>query len=315
MRSIAIEEFGGPEKLQPLDLPRPKPDKDEVLIRAVACGVNPVDWKIREGRLSALMPHAFPLIPGWDVAGVVEELGERATRFRKGDRVWACARKPVVQWGCYAEYVAVDETHVALMPSKLLYEEAAAVPLAALTAYQALCGQARLGAGSSVLIHAAAGGVGHLAVQLARHAGAEVLGTAGPANQAFLLELGVQVAIDYTKEDFREAVRRHRPQGVDLVIHSLDTEPVTRSYEVLKKGGRLVSIVGPPELDEAARRQVTAHGLFVAPNGEQLNQLASLVDRGCLRAHVEKIYELAQAEQAQRRIAAGHVRGKLVLNL
>jgi len=315
MRAIAIEEFGGPEKLKAMNLPRPKPEKSEVLIRAVAAGVNPVDGKIREGALRELLPHSFPLIPGWDVAGVVEEFGEGTTQFRKGDRVWAYARKPVVQWGCYAEYVAVPETSVALMPTKLLYEEAAAVPLAALTAYQCLFARPGFGAGSSVLVHAAAGGVGHFAVQLARHAGAEVFGTAGPANQPFVLELGADASIDYTKEDFREAVRRHRPEGVDLVISSLDPQTVSRSYDVIKPGGRLVSVVGRPDPEEAARHQLTADYLFVEPSGEQLTTLAGLVNQGKLRPHVEKIFALDEAAQAQQMVADGHVRGKLVLNL
>ena len=278
MRAIAIEEFGGPERLQLMDLPRPRPGRSEVLVRAVAVGVNPVDWNIREGRLQKILPHAFPLVPGWDVAGVVEELGENATRFRKGDRVWVYAWKPHVQWGCYAEYVAVAETSVALMPTKLLYEEAAAVPLAALTAWQCLFDDPGIGAGSSVLVHAAAGGVGHFAVQLARHAGAGVIGTAGTANQPFVLELGAIATVDYTKEDFREVVRRHRPEGVDLAICSTDPEATRHSYDVIKPGGRLISLVGPPDHDEAARHYVTACDLFVEPDAEQLATLAGLID-------------------------------------
>jgi len=315
MRAIAIEEFGGPERLQLMDLPRPRPGKSEVLVRAVAVGVNPVDWNIREGRLQKILPHAFPLVPGWDVAGVVEQLGENATRFRKGDRVWAYAWKPHVQWGCYAEYVAVAETSVALMPTKLLYEEAAAVPLAALTAWQCLFDDPGIGSGSSVLVHAAAGGVGHFAVQLARHAGAGVIGTAGTANQPFVLELGAIATVDYTKEDFREVVRRHRPEGVDLAICSTDLETMKRSYDVIKPGGRLVSLVGEPDPEEAARHNVTSSDLFVEPDAEQLATLAGLVDLGKLRPHVQKIYALRDAAQAQKRSAEGHVRGKLVLNL
>jgi len=315
MRAIAIEEFGGPERLQLMDLPRPKPAKSEVLIRAVAAGVNPVDWNIREGRLKEILPHAFPLIPGWDVAGVVEELGENATRFRKGDRVWAYAWKPRLQWGCYAEHVAIAESSVALMPTKLLYEEAASVPLAALTAWQCLFHQSEIGSGSSVLVHAAAGGVGHFAVQLARHAGAEVIGTAGTANQPFVLELGAIATVDHTKEDFREVVRRHRPEGVDLAICSTDLETMKRSYDVIRPGGKLVSLIGEPDRDEAARHNVTACDLFVEPDAEQLATLAGLVDLGKLRPHVQKIYALRDAAEAQKRSAEGHVRGKLVLNL
>ena len=315
MRAIAIEDFGGPERLQLMSLPRPKAGKKEVLIRAVAVGVNPIDWAIREGRLREILPHTFPLVPGWDVAGVIEEMGEDATRFRKGDRVWAYAWKPRVQWGCYAEYVAVIESSVALMPTKLLYEEAAGVPLAALTAWQCLFDHAGIGPGASVLIHAAAGGVGHFAVQLARHAGADVIGTAGTSNQPFVLELGAVATVDYTKEDFREVVRRHRPEGVDLAICSTDAETMKRSYDVIKPGGRMVSLIGAPDHEEAARHKVTACDLFVEPDAEQLATLAGLIDLGKLRPHVQKIYGLRDAAEAQKRSAEGHVRGKLVLNL
>ena len=166
-----------------------------------------------------------------------------------------------------------------------------------------------------MLIHAAAGGVGHFAVQLARHAGAWVIGTAGTANQPFVLELGANATVDYTKEDFREVVRRHRPEGVDLAICSTDLETVKRSYDVIRPGGRLVSLVGEPDSDEADRRHVTAYDMFVEPNAEQLAKLAGLVDQGKLRPNVQKIYALREAAEAQKRSAEGHVRGKLVLNL
>ena len=244
MRAVAIESFGGSERLRLTDVPRPRPSRDEVLVRTVAAGVNPVDWKIREGFLADRSPHAFPLVPGWDVAGVVEEIGESISRFRKGDKVWAYARKPVVQWGTYAEFVAVREDHVALMPSKLLFEEAAGIPLAALTAYQALFVHARVESGMTVLVHAAAGGVGHFAVQLATHAGARVYGTASSANHPFVLELGAVGAIDYGREDFREGVSRLCPDGVDVVLDAVGGDTQHRSLDVVKAGGSLVSIVG-----------------------------------------------------------------------
>lgn len=170
MKAVAMHAFGGPEVLVVTDLPRPKPDRGELLIRTLAAGVNPVDWKIREGSLSRV-PHGFPLIPGWDVAGVVDELGEGCQRFRKGERVFAYARKLHIQWGTYAEYVCVPERHVALMPPSLLFEEAAAIPCAALTAEQALA-RAGLAAGATLLVLNGSGGVGHFALQLAKIAGA-----------------------------------------------------------------------------------------------------------------------------------------------
>lgn len=315
MRAIAIDGFGGPEQLKPMALPRPRPERGEILIHVVAAGVNPVDCQIRAGRLRERLPHRFPLIPGWDVAGVVEELGEGATRFRKGERVWGFARKAVVQWGCYAEYVSVPEASAALMPARLLYEEATAVPLAALTALQALTARARLGPGMAVLIHAAGGGVGHFAVQLARLTGARVLATASAAKQPFILGLGAEVGIDYTKEDFGDVVRRHCPEGVDVVLDAVGGETLARSYAVLKPGGRLASIVDEPDPAEAARHGVQAHHLVVQPDGEQLRHVAQLFDQKKLRVHVQKIYRLADAAEAHRTSEAGHVQGKLVLNL
>jgi len=304
MRAMAIDGFGGPEKLRQVALPRPKPTGEQVLIRTVAAGVNPIDWKIRAG--STAVKHAFPLIPGFDVAGVIEELGERSTRFRKGDRVWAFARESIVQWGCYADYVAVDESSVGLMPSKLLYEEAAAVPLAALAAWQALFDEGGVSAEATVLIHGAAGGIGHFAVQLARNAGVKVLGTGGPEDRAFLHELGAAVVIDRASEDYREVVRRHVPDGLDLVIDTVGAETASAGVELLKDGGRVVNTAaaGAPQPEWVVR-----------PSGERLGRIKALVDQGKLGPHVCKIYSLGEAPEAQRRSEEGDVRGKLVLNL
>ncbi len=313
MRSMAIEDFGDLDRLKPMDLPRPKPARGELLVRVVAAGVNPVDWNIVEGRLEGVLPHAFPLIPGWDVAGVIEELGEGTGRFRRGERVWAYARKPVVQWGCYAEYAALPEASVALMPTGLLFEEAAGVPLAALTAYQALLGKASPGQGRIVLVHAAAGGVGHFAVQLGRNAGARVLGTARATNHPFVLGLGAEAAIDYTQEDVRDAVRRHAPDGVDVVLDCVGGPALQASFDVLKTGGRLVSIVERPDPAACEAHRVSGDFVFVEPSGEQLKHLSSLVERGKLKPHISRILPLGEAAAALAESRAGHVRGKLVL--
>jgi NADPH:quinone reductase-like Zn-dependent oxidoreductase len=285
------------------------------VIRIVAAGVNPVDWKIREGWLKSRIPHAFPLVPGWDVAGTVEDLGDGVARFKKGDRVFAYARKPVVQWGAYAELIALPESSAAKMPSKLLFEESAAVPLAALTAHQSLLRDPSLGPGKAVLVLAAAGGVGHFAVQLARIAGARVLAVAGTANQEFVLGLGAESPIDYTREDWSDAVDRICPEGVDFVLDALGGEEQKKALNVLKPGGRLVGIVSPPDEALAKKREVSADYVFVSPSAEQLGQLASWVDAGKLRPHVSRVFPLAEAAQAQQLSQAGHVRGKLVLAL
>jgi NADPH2:quinone reductase len=313
---MAIREFGDPDptRLSAMRLPRPEPAGSEVLVRVVAAGVNPVDWKICRGYLKEFLPHRFPLVPGWDVAGVVEDIGDGASRFRRGDRVWAYARKPEVQWGCYAEYVALPEGHLAPMPARLLFEEAAAVPLAALTAYQCLFEIARVGPGTQLVVHGAGGGVGHFAVQLARRAGATVYGTAGPEKQAFVSSLGA-TAIDYTREEFGDALRRLSPQGVDVVLDTVGGDTLARSFAVLRPSGTLISIVEDPDPALAERHGVRACSMFVEPNGEQLRELAARVDRQELRPHVQHIYPLAQAAQALRVSIAGHVQGKLVLAL
>lgn len=315
MRAMAISDFGGPEQLRATTLPRPRAGRGELLLRVVAAGVDPIDCAIRAGRLRDRMPHAFPLVPGWDVAGVVEELGEDTGRFRKGDRVWACARKPTVQWGCYAEYVALEESVVALMPQKLLFEEAAACPVSALTAQQALFDRSGLGTDSAVLVHGASGAVGHFAVQLARNAGARVLGAASGADQAFVLDLGAAAAIDDATEDLAEAVRRHCPDGVDLVLDTLGGDRLNRSRELLRAGGRLVSVAEPRQTPASTDEGPRVQFIDVSPDADQLELLARRIDRGELRGEVQKIHGLADAAEAHRTIERGHVRGKLVLNL
>jgi len=315
MRAMAILEFGGPDKLRPTALPRPEPQKGEVLVRVVSAGVNPVDCMIRAGELSEHIEHRFPLVPGWDLAGVVEDFGPGAGRFRKGDRVWACARKPMAQWGTYAEYVCVAEDALATMPTKLLFEEAASVPLAALAAWQCLFAEPAVAEGQTVLVHAAAGGVGHFAVQLAKHHGARVIGTGSAENQSFILGLGAQIGIDYTREDFREAVRRHCPDGVDLLLDLRGGETLAASYEIVKSGGRLVSLAAEPDPDAAASRGISACSRFVEPNGDQLESIARLFDRQVVKTHVQKIYPLNKAAEAHELLEQGHVKGKLVLNL
>jgi NADPH:quinone reductase-like Zn-dependent oxidoreductase len=315
MRAMAIEGFGEPDLLRQMALPRPPPAKGEIQIRVVSAGVNPVDCMVRSGRLRDQFPHEFPLVLGWDVAGVVEAFGEGAGRFRKGDRVWACARKPTAQWGTYAEYVNVHVDSVALMPARLLFEEAASVPLAALAAWQCLFAEPGLAPGQTVLVHAAAGGVGHFAVQIAKDRGAHVVGTGSGSSQPFILGMGAEAGIDYVKEDFREALRRHCPDGADLVLDLVGGDTLARSYEVVKAGGRLVSLAEEPEAAIAASRGITAHSRFVEPSGDQLEHIARLFDVGAVKTHVQKIYPLAKAADAHRVLEDGHVKGKLVLNL
>jgi NADPH2:quinone reductase len=314
MKAVAIHAFGGPEVLALTDLPRPKPERGEVLVRTLAAGVNPVDWKVREGRLSPRVPHGFPLIPGWDVAGVVDELGEGCQRFRKGDRVFAYARKPLVQWGTYAEYVAVAERHVALMPPSLLFEEAAAIPCAALTAQQALA-RAGLAAGAKLLVLNGSGGVGHFALQLARIAGVRAIATAGATNQEFMMSQGAESSIDTARDPLAEVVESRYPGGVDAVLDAIGGEPLTEAAAVVKPGGVIVSVVDTLDPEALKARGVRFERISSVPSGEQLAVFAAHAGRKKLRPHVQTIFPLSSAAAAQEESRRGHVRGKLVLAL
>ena len=313
MKAIAIQSFGGPENLAIHDLPQPKPGPGEVLIRVVAAGVNPVDWKMREGGLARL-PHAFPLVLGWDVAGVVDELGEGCHRFRKGERVFAYARKPFLQWGTYAECVAVPEGHAASMPANLLFEEAAAIPCAALTAHQALM-SAGLAHGATLAVLNGSGGVGHFALQLAKIAGARSVATSGPGNQEFVLAQGASGAIDHTRDDLVGAVTSRFPGGADIVLDAIGGDPLASALDIVKPGGVVVSVVGALDPAAVAARGARFIRISSEPSGEQLEIFAAHAKRKTLRPHVQTIHPFVEAARAQEESRAGHVRGKLVLAL
>jgi NADPH:quinone reductase-like Zn-dependent oxidoreductase len=315
MKAIAIHEFGGRDKLTMMDLPVPVPQAGEILIRVHACGVNPVDYKIREGLLRDRLPHQFPVVLGWDAAGVVAKLGRGVKGVACGDEVVAYCRKPTVQWGTYAEYVAVPLESVAPKPRSASFAEAAAYPLAALTAYQSLFDAAGLVSGEMVLVHAAAGGVGSFAVQLARARGAQVIGTAQKGHHAYLHDLGVTWAVDYRERDFRESVRTVRPEGVDVVLDGVGGDVTTQSVDILKSGGRLVSILNPSVVHALVERGVAAQYVFVAPNRAELTTLSEMVDARHLRVHLSSILPLEEAARAHALIETGHTQGKIVLTI
>ena len=315
MRAMVIDGFGGADRLHPAEMPAPAAAAGEVLIRVAAAGVNPVDWKIREGSLEALFPHRFPLILGWDAAGTIAALGDGVEGFAVGDRVWAYCRKPKVQGGTYAEFVVMTADAVAPMPVRLDFEQAASMPLVGLTSWQVLFDTAALTSGQSVLIHAGAGGIGSMAVQLAKTAGANVVATASAANRVYVGERGADHVIDYTAGDFVSATRALFPDGVDVVFDTIGGETLTRSYRVLRRGGFLVSIVAEPSEEEAARAGVRQAFVFVSPSGTQLRRIAALVDEGKIRPPAITAMPLAQATEAQRLSQQGHVRGKIVLQV
>src|SRR5437870_8689447 len=235
MKAIRIHNYGGPEVLKYEDAPRPQPQAGEVLIRVHGAGVNPIDWKVREGHMKDFWPHKFPLILGWDLSGVVEELGRGVSQFKIGDEVYSLPDP--TRNGAYADYIVVREPELALKPKSLHHPRAAAVPLAALTAWQSLFDTAQLQPGQRVLIHAGSGGVGHLAVQLAKWKGAYVFATASTKNQDLLRKFDVDEPIDYTQQRFEEIARK-----IDIVLDTLGGETQERSWSVLKMVGNLVTL-------------------------------------------------------------------------
>jgi NADPH:quinone reductase-like Zn-dependent oxidoreductase len=292
MRAVGIEAFGGRDRLRLLDVPEPLLLPDGVRIEIRAAGVNPVDWKTREGRQAQRFPHVFPVVLGWDAAGVVAEVGPAVTRVRPGDEVYAYCRKHFVGEGTYTEQVVVPQEFVARKPESLSWEQAATVPLAALTAWQCLTERLELAEGQTVLVEAAAGGVGHFAVQIAVALGARVIGTASERNADFVRGLGAEF-VDYRNGEL--------PEHVDAALDSQGGETLARVKAV---SGRVVSIVQPGE----------GHRYhYVRPDGAQLDGLTRLIDEGRLRPHVERAFPLEEAAAAHELLEAGHVRGKLVL--
>ncbi|MGP4100225.1 NADP-dependent oxidoreductase [Nonomuraea sp. KM90] len=315
MRAIVQDAFGGPEVLRLAEVPRPVPLPTEVLVRVHAAGVNPVDWKTRGGYGMAGVLGEPPFILGWDVSGVVEEAGFGVTIFEPGDEVFGMPWFPR-QAGAYAEYVTAPARQFARKPRTVGHEAAAGTPLAALTAWQSLIDTARVGSGQRVLIHAAAGGVGHLAVQIARHAGAYVIGTATAAKHDWLRSLGADEVIDYTTTRFEDAVG-----DVDVVLDLVGDErdhTSTRSLRVLRPGGLLVAVpsgVAPELIDRAREQGVRATGILVEPDGAALARIAELIDKGELWVEVEELFPLAEAAEAHRRGEQGRNRGKIVLSV
>jgi len=309
MKAVRIHNYGGPEVLRFEDAPRPTPGSGELLIKVHAAAVNPVDGKIRAGYMKEIVPFVLPFIPGWDVSGVVETTGSGATKFKKGDEVYA--RTDLSRNGAYAEYIVVKEAEAALKPRSVDHLHSAAITIVTSTAWQALFDHAALGNEQRILIHGAAGGVGSFAVQLAKWKGAYVIGTASTENQAFLRELGVDQAIDYEKARFDDVVH-----NVDVVFDTIGGDTRERSWKVVKKGGILVSIVGPPpSVDEAAKHGVRSAFFLAQTNASQLAEIAKLVDSGKVYPIVETVLPLAEARRAHELTEKGHARGKIVLKV
>ncbi len=308
MKAIVFYEYGGPEVLKYEDVPRPKPKEDQILARVIAAGVNPVDGMIRSGMFAKDEKTAFPRILGADIAGVVEKTGSKITKFKAGDAVYAYIS--LDNEGGYAEYALATENEASPKPKSLDYVEAAAVPVVALTAWQALIDTAKLSAGETVLIHGGSGGVGTFAIQIAKGRGAKVIATASTANQDLLKQLGADVAIDYTKTKFEDIAK-----DVDVVLDSVGKDTLARSYGVMRKDGFIVSLVARPDQAELAKRGLRGASLSADPNSNELAEIGNLIDQKKIKVIVSQVFPMSEARKAHEQVATGHTRGKIVLKV
>ncbi len=306
MKAVRIHKYGNADELIYEDAPMPIVKANDVLIKVVAASVNPVDWKIREGYLKEMVSYSMPVTLGWDVSGIVESVGKNVSKFKVGDQVFS--RPDIKRNGSYAEYIAVNADEVAFKPKTIAHVEAASLPLAGITAWEALFTTAQLSANQKVLIHAGSGGVGSLAIQLAKSRGAYVLATTSAKNLALVESLGADEVIDYKNQRFEEIVK-----DVDVVFDTIGGEVQEFSWSVLKPDGILVSIVSPPSEKLAAKHKVHSAFVFIEPNAEILMQIAELVDDGKVRPIVGAEYALADIAKAHALSESGRSVGKIVL--
>lgn len=315
MKAVQIHAFGDVDVLTYEEVERPEPQAGEVLVRVRAAGINPVDYVSRQFPVPYTSgAHALPYILGWDISGEVVALGAGVTRFAVGDAVYGMPRFPG-EAKAYSEYITAPVADIALKPARLPHQEAAGVPLAALTAYQALFDTANLQAGQTVFISGGAGGVGHLAIQLAKWKGARVITTTSTRNIEFVRQLGADVVIDYTKQAFADIVK-----DVDVVLDTIGGDVLKQSFQVVKRGGWIVLLRGSTGVQELGDQLASQYGvqfalILVHPSGEQMAELAKLFDTGHLRVHIDAAFPLKDVGQAHKLSEGRHVRGKLVLTI
>jgi len=331
MKAMTIHGYGGADVFREEDVPKPVPRSRDVLVRVCAAAVNPVDWKIRSGGQRNIIRLSFPWILGLDVSGVVEAVGPGVTRFRVGDEVWSSPRH--TRPGSYAEYMCIDESEVAKKPAKLTHDEAASLPLVALTAYQCVIEKGQLEAGQTLLVHAGSGGVGAVAIQLGKHVGARVLTTCSARNTELVKELGADEVIDYTKERFEDVVK-----DVDLVLDSLGEDAFEGNLKVTKRGGRIsnitVDVTSHVEKHGAflslftlawamirlhlvpyLRKRIVFRHVIKRCDGEQLTEIARLVDAGAIVPTIDRVFPLSEVGAAHTLSESSRARGKLVLHV
>jgi NADPH:quinone reductase-like Zn-dependent oxidoreductase len=305
MKAVVANEFGGPEVLKYQDAPKPEPKNDEILVRVIAAAVNPVDTYVRQGKF---LKSSGPIIIGYDIAGIVERTGPEARRFKPGDQVYCYLS--VMRGGGYAEYAVAKESETALKPKNINFVEAAAVPLAATTAWQALIDSAKIDKGQRVLIHGGSGGVGSFAIQIAKARGAKVIATASTVHQQLLKQLGVDQAIDYTTTKFEDVVK-----DVDVVLNCVRADALGRSYGVVKKGGVIVSITDEPDQTECAKHGITCSRMGAHPDSKVLEELTKLIESRKMKPIVSQTFPLAEASKAHQQVETRHTLGKIVLKV
>jgi NADPH:quinone reductase-like Zn-dependent oxidoreductase len=306
MKAVVAHEYGAPEVLKLEEARRPEPRDDEALVRVIASGVNPADPLTLSGKYAEEWGTHLPLIPGYEIAGIIEKTGAEFTTLKPGDAVYGY---PTFGGG-WAEYVTVKEWEVAPKPKSLSFAEAAAVPMGALTAWQALVNEAKLREGQTILIHGGSGGVGSFAIQIAKLRGARVIATASTANQDLLRQLGADVAIDYTKQKFEEIAK-----DVDCVLDPIGKDTLARSYAVVKKGGIVLALVAQPDPEELKKREIRAVGVWVKPNAKDLSEIARLIDAGKIKPIVTQVRPMSEAIAAEQQAETHHTRGKIVLRI
>lgn len=312
MKAIILKGFGGVENFAAVDIEIPVPKENEVLVKSKSISINPVDAKTRVGNgRASFYAGVDPIILGWDISGIVEEVGANVTKFKKGDEVFGMIDFPGLG-KAYAEYAVAPEAHLALKPANINHEEAAAATLAALTAYKAL-ELLELKKGEKILIHSAAGGVGHYAVQIAKHIGAHVIGTASEKNRELVIGLGADEFIDYKSQKLADVI-----SGIDKVLDSIGGENIDRSLEVMKPDGIIVSMPSGKNAEvaeKAAKKGMKGMGMMVNSNDQHINKIASYLEKGILRSIIFKTYSLDQIPEAHLQIESGTTTGKIIVNL
>ncbi|WP_028205498.1 NADP-dependent oxidoreductase [Paraburkholderia nodosa] len=332
MKAFVVDRYGRKNGIRAGDMPVPELREDDVLIQIHAASVNPLDSKIRDGQFKLILPYRLPLILGNDLAGTIVRVGSRVRRLKPGDEVYA--RPPKDRIGTFAEFIAIKEDAVALKPKVLSMEEAASIPLVGLTAWQALVERAQLKKGQTVLVHAGSGGVGTFAIQLAKHLGATVATTASAANAGLMKQLGADVVIDYKKDDFAAVLK-----DCDVVLDTQGGKTLEKSLQVLKPGGKLIGIAGPPDpefarqmgatwflraamrllsyrIRKAARRRNVGYSfLFMRADGDQLTEIAKLVDAAAIKPVIDRIFPFESTREALAYVETGRAKGKVVINI